>query len=174
MADVHDAGGVAQRQLRGRRLIQTLLTQRRVTCLAAAPAAAKDALNPLASPPNAGGGWEGGLLLPIERLPLFQAVFPAATFTPLSAVPAAHQKEWSREAAMIEIVRGRLEGLGPTTAAEIAASLDVGVTDIDSALLALEAEGSAMRGKFTSEAGNRLQATGYGQNLDAESSGLSP
>ncbi len=156
-------------------LIQTLITQRRVVALAAASATAiNNAPSPSPFLGNAGEGWEGGVLLPVERLPLFKAVFPDATFTPSSSVPTAYQKEWSREAAMIEIVRGRLEGVGPTTAVEMATSLSVGVADIDAALLALEAEGSAMRGRFTSEPGDRQQATGDGQNPDSESFGLSP
>ncbi len=51
--------------------------------------------------------------------------------------------------AMVEIVRGRLEGLGPVTAASIAGSLGVPAGSIDIALAALEAEGFAMRGRYT-------------------------
>jgi ATP-dependent helicase Lhr and Lhr-like helicase len=51
-----------------------------------------------------------------------------------------------------EIVRGRLQALGPTTAAAMAASLAVEPSAVDAALLTLEAEGVAMRGRFTSEA----------------------
>ena len=53
------------------------------------------------------------------------------------------------EAALVEIVRGRLEGLGPVTAASIANSLGSAVGDIDIALAALQAEGFAMRGRYT-------------------------
>jgi ATP-dependent Lhr-like helicase len=56
------------------------------------------------------------------------------------------------EESLVEIVRGRLEGLGPVTAASIAASLDAPVSSIDIALAALEAEGFAMRGRFTADA----------------------
>ena len=51
--------------------------------------------------------------------------------------------------SMVEIVRGRLEGLGPVTAARIADSLGVSAGSIDIALAALEAEGFAMRGRYT-------------------------
>ena len=84
-----------------------------------------------------------------ERLPLFEALFPAARCEPVVTTPAAHREEWSAESALIEIVRGRLEGSGPTTAAAIAASLGVPVARIDAALAALQAEGFAMRGAFT-------------------------
>ena len=49
-------------------------------------------------------------------------------------------------------MRGRLEGLGPTTAAALAASLGLPVARIDAALATLQAEGFAMRGAFTAAA----------------------
>ncbi len=52
------------------------------------------------------------------------------------------------DAALVEIVRGRLEGLGPIRASEIAESLALPAFRIDIALAALEAEGFAMRGRF--------------------------
>ena len=63
------------------------------------------------------------------------------------------ERQWTREQALVELVRGRLEGLGPVTAAAVAHSLAVPQSDIDIALIALEGEGFAMRGKFTTNAG---------------------
>jgi ATP-dependent Lhr-like helicase len=57
----------------------------------------------------------------------------------------------SLDDSLVEIVRGRLEGLGPVTAARIADSLGLNAAQIDVALIALEAEGFAMRGQFTAE-----------------------
>ena len=48
----------------------------------------------------------------------------------LAAIPAAYAKSWSKEDAFVAIVRGRLEGLGPVTAAQIADTLGAGVSDI--------------------------------------------
>jgi ATP-dependent Lhr-like helicase len=90
-----------------------------------------------------------GFFVTAERLPEFGAVHPAAVLTPSVEAPAGYAKTWSRDDALVEIVRGRLEGLGPTTAAELAGSIAVPVADIDRALLALEAEGFVMRGSFT-------------------------
>ena len=74
----------------------------------------------------------------------------ARTQQPPVQVPAQYaQRAWTREEALVELVRGRLEGLGPTTAAALAESLGVPHSDIDIALLALEGEGFAMRGSFT-------------------------
>jgi ATP-dependent Lhr-like helicase len=58
----------------------------------------------------------------------------------------------SLEDSLVDIVRGRLEGLGPVTAAQVAASLSVSEPSVNGALVALEAEGFAMRGQFTGAA----------------------
>jgi ATP-dependent Lhr-like helicase len=57
--------------------------------------------------------------------------------------------EAAAPAALVEIVRGRLEGLGPVTAQSIADSLRWDVAGIELALVALQTEGFAMRGQFT-------------------------
>jgi ATP-dependent Lhr-like helicase len=85
-----------------------------------------------------------------ERLPQFAALLPAATRTPQIAAPAADaDHDWSRDAAFTEILRGRLEGLGPVTQNALAAPLGLEPDDIASAITALEVEGFAMRGRFT-------------------------
>ncbi|MFL5404074.1 MAG: DEAD/DEAH box helicase [Gemmatimonadales bacterium] len=57
----------------------------------------------------------------------------------------------SREDAIRELLRGRLGISGPTTAAQLAASLNLLVSDADIALAALEGEGVILRGHFTAE-----------------------
>ncbi len=57
----------------------------------------------------------------------------------------------SLDESVIDIVRGRLEGSGPITAAQIAESLGLTQARINAALLALESEGFAMRGHFTGD-----------------------
>jgi ATP-dependent Lhr-like helicase len=90
----------------------------------------------------------GTLYLATERQAMFSAALPEGAFDPVLPIPSTHQRAWSQEDALIAIVRGRLEGLGPTTAAAIAQSCGLSIRDVDAALLALEAEGSAMRGNF--------------------------
>jgi ATP-dependent Lhr-like helicase len=68
-----------------------------------------------------------------ERQGLFAALNDAAT----------------RAAALVEIARGRLEGSGPISAPAIAAALGLDGAEIDRALLALQAEGFAIRGRFS-------------------------
>jgi ATP-dependent Lhr-like helicase len=85
-----------------------------------------------------------------ERLPQFQALWPGATADPAIAAPAAYaDRVWSRDEALVEILRGRLEGLGPVTEAALAAPFGFEPKDISAALIALETEGFAMRGRFT-------------------------
>jgi ATP-dependent Lhr-like helicase len=157
-----------QRQPGWPELLDTLAKQRRVTCLAPLKSAASpDAagLEPPARPEDLGASAsaekapapacdapasiEPSLWVTAERLPLLRAVFPHATLRPPVEVPATYAKDWARDDALVEMVRGRLEGLGPTTSAAIAASLGLPVSSIDVALAALQAEGFAMRGQFT-------------------------
>lgn len=92
------------------------------------------------------------LWVPAERIPLLRGVFPNAQLHPTIEAPEAYNKPWDKDAAVIEIVRGRLEGLGPVTAAAIASSLNLPQSDIAIALAALQAEGFAMRGQFSMNA----------------------
>ena len=85
-----------------------------------------------------------------ERIPQFQSIYPDARFDPPTVVPEEFTRiAWTREAALAEIVRGRLTGLGPVTVPALAASLSLPPSDIDLALIALETEGYVMRGHFT-------------------------
>ncbi|WP_049622258.1 DEAD/DEAH box helicase, partial [Frateuria defendens] len=94
-----------------------------------------------------------GLWIAAERLPLWQAVHPGAALHPAIAAPAEYAAQgWTREDALLELVRGRLGGLGPITAAQLAAALSVGVDEVEPALLRLQSEGYVMQGRFTPDA----------------------
>jgi ATP-dependent Lhr-like helicase len=84
-----------------------------------------------------------------ERWPLIRAVWPDAQASPEVSVPSGVRQDWPREEALVYLVRGRIECLGPTTAAALAHSLGLDVSDVDSALLALENQGLVLRGRFT-------------------------
>jgi len=94
-------------------------------------------------------GAGAGVWVTAERLPLFAALFPAARPEPAVTTPAGRAQSVSSEAALVEAARGRLEGLGPTTAAALAAELAMPTSRVETALAALQAEGFAMRGAFT-------------------------
>jgi len=85
-----------------------------------------------------------------ERLPQFRAIWPAARLEPAIAAPnSAAERDWSREEALVEIVRGRLEGLGPVTQEALSASLGLSAGEIAIALAALQSQGFALCGRFT-------------------------
>ena len=84
-----------------------------------------------------------------ERLPQFRAVWPEASTDPVVAPPAAYARSWSEEQALVEIVRGRLEGLGPVTQAALADGLGLEESRVAATLAVVETEGFAMRGRFS-------------------------
>jgi ATP-dependent helicase Lhr and Lhr-like helicase len=93
------------------------------------------------------------LWIAAERVAQFRTLWPSATVEPAVAPPAAHSREeWTPDEALREIVRGRLEGQGPLTQAALARALTVSSADIACALAALEAEGFALRGRFSAGA----------------------
>ena len=95
---------------------------------------------------------EAMLWITAERLPLWQAVFPDARTQPALVAPASYAPSWSAEEALREMARGRLLGLGPTSAAALAAPLGICAGRMGAALAALQAEGSVMHGRFTADA----------------------
>jgi ATP-dependent Lhr-like helicase len=64
-------------------------------------------------------------------------------------VCAAERLPELQEAVPKEILRDRLQGSGPVTPEALGAPLGLAVSEIEPVLLALEAEGSVMRGRFT-------------------------
>ena len=84
-----------------------------------------------------------------ERLPLVQTVYGYVETEPQLVPPESEsRKTWERPDAVRELVRGRMEIAGPMTARALAELLDLPLKDIDTALLALEAEGFVLRRKF--------------------------
>ena len=91
----------------------------------------------------------GSLWIPAERLNPFRAIWPKARLEPEIAAPADEaERSWTREHALAEILRGRLEGLGPVTESTLAAPLGLKPGAAASALAALEADGAVMKGRY--------------------------
>ncbi|MGR9087175.1 MAG: DNA glycosylase AlkZ-like family protein [Gammaproteobacteria bacterium] len=83
-----------------------------------------------------------------ERLRELQIVLRDATLYPeITAVGSPD--DMSPEAALQELIRNRLEGLGPVTAEQLAQSLTVPVPMVEQALLALEQAGTVLQGRFS-------------------------
>ena len=84
-----------------------------------------------------------------EGLPMVQTIYPNARVEPELTVPdSVRGKTWERANAIREMVRGRMEVCGPITVGELSDILILPASEIDAALLALEAEGFVLRGKF--------------------------
>jgi len=85
-----------------------------------------------------------------ERLPQLRMVYPSASLEPPIVAPESYaQTEWSFETALVEILRGRLEGIGPATVASLVSSSGLTKAEIELGLLKLEAEGFVIRGQFS-------------------------
>src|SRR5207302_9524906 len=80
------------------------------------------------------------LWIAAERLPDFQALWPELKTREDIALTLPAEPRASDE-ALVEIIRGRLEGLGPVTASELARPLGAEGNTIATALAALETEG---------------------------------
>jgi ATP-dependent Lhr-like helicase len=89
----------------------------------------------------------GTLYVAAERLPELLTIHPS--IEPAITAPPSRRKPWTREAAILELIRGRMTLLGPTTAHALATSLDVDTSEADAALIALESEGVVLRGTFS-------------------------
>jgi ATP-dependent Lhr-like helicase len=108
-----------------------------------------------------------------ERLPMVQAVYPATTVEPEITPPETELKRtWDRQDAIRELMRGRMEVSGPITASTLEQFFHLSPTEIEAGLLALEAEGFILRGRFRTDVpeiewcDRRLLARIHRQTLD--------
>ncbi|WP_372528612.1 DEAD/DEAH box helicase [Piscinibacter sp.] len=90
------------------------------------------------------------LYVAAERLHEFQAVFPGADLSP--PIEAVSKDLPTPDDALREILRGRLDLLGPATASALGAPLGLAAGAVLAGLVQLEAEGAVMRGAFTAAA----------------------
>ncbi len=88
------------------------------------------------------------LWIATERLPHFLALWPALQSHP-EMPPVIEFQQSSGGESLVEILRGRLEGLGPVTEAELGRPLGAASHELAAALGALESEGFTLRGRFT-------------------------
>ena len=87
----------------------------------------------------------GTVWIAAERLPEFQALWPRSQTEPPIAAPSTKAaRVWTRNEALVEILRSRLEGEGPITEEALSILLGVEGGDLKIALAALETEGFAM------------------------------
>jgi ATP-dependent Lhr-like helicase len=105
------------------------------------------------------------ILVAVERLPeVTRIVGPgfstaaaiAKGATPsgmLDLVPASRRRDWTRDDALVEVLRGRMTLLGPVTAGELGQPLGLDEAQVVPALETLESQGVVLRGTFRQ--GNR-------------------
>ncbi|MFA8408088.1 Lhr family helicase [Burkholderia pseudomallei] len=91
-----------------------------------------------------------GLWIAAERVACMRALYGAdVALDPPLAPPPGFDAPWEPEAALVDVIRARLTGFGPVTAAALAAPLALPAASVAIALAALEREGYVMRGRFT-------------------------
>jgi ATP-dependent Lhr-like helicase len=82
----------------------------------------------------------------IERAQPFQQIFPDAEFD--TPVPD-FGKSQSKDDALLALVTGWMSHIGPTSSLELGAMLGIEASEIEKAMLRLEATGAILRGRFT-------------------------
>src|SRR5690606_20502244 len=88
-----------------------------------------------------------------ERLAWFRLLWPGIGTEPALA-PIPDPAVTDAGEALREIVRGRLEALGPVTATALAAPLGMSEEGLAAALAALQVEGFVMQGRYTGDPGD--------------------
>ena len=97
----------------------------------------------------------GRLHAAVERLPelagLAASPFGSGAFGPASVldlIPPSRRRAWTPDDALVELVRGRVSLVGPTTADELGRPLQVDGSHVLAALETLESQGVVLRGTF--------------------------
>jgi ATP-dependent helicase Lhr and Lhr-like helicase len=88
-----------------------------------------------------------GYWVAAERIKSFGQLFPGTQFE--NAITDVQKQLPSREEAVSSLVTGWLEHCGPITSRQLAVLLGLRQSNIDAALLKIEASGAVLRGKFT-------------------------
>ena len=81
-----------------------------------------------------------------DRAKSFRSVFPQAQFE--SELPEIEATPPSPDDALLAMVRGWMQHIGPTTSVQLGSTLSLPASEIDKALLRLEASGAILRGQF--------------------------
>ena len=97
-------------------------------------------------------GPAGELWCAVERRPAIEVLFPDAAIVPDLPAPVVPAEPPDEDAAAAELLRGHLDCRGPSTAADLSGATGLPENLIVRALARLEAEGFALRGRFTAAA----------------------
>jgi ATP-dependent Lhr-like helicase len=111
------------------------------------------------------------LWIAAERIPEIVAVHPDV-IPPIAPPPSRATRVWTREEAIVELLRGRLSFIGPTTAQALASSIAITERDAESALITLETEGAVLRGRFEGVAAGASPAEAAGAAASTQNQNL--
>ncbi len=91
-----------------------------------------------------------GFWVATDRIMHMKEIYPESKMTPEIQIPERLTEQLrSKENALVEIMRGRLEAVGPVRAISLAETMGIPISRIEQALIALENEGFVFRGHFT-------------------------
>ncbi|MGH7890003.1 MAG: ATP-dependent DNA helicase, partial [Thermodesulfobacteriota bacterium] len=91
-----------------------------------------------------------GFWVAVERIPHMREIFPESILIPEIKIPERLIEKLSgNDNALVEVLRGRLEILGPVRVSSLSDSLGLSETQIEEALVILENQGFIFRGNFT-------------------------
>jgi ATP-dependent Lhr-like helicase len=82
-----------------------------------------------------------------EKLSTFRVLFPSAQAE--HALPEIAGKTITYDDALLSMVQGWMQHSGPVSASQLGTSLGLSASEMEKALLRMEASGSILRGKFT-------------------------
>ena len=85
-----------------------------------------------------------------ERARSFAALFPSAAFG--QTLADVESGQGSRDDVLLTLVTGWMSHLGPATASQLGEALGLAASDIEKALLRMEASGTVLRGSFSGTA----------------------
>jgi len=88
-----------------------------------------------------------------EKARSFRTLFPSAEFE--QSLAEVEKGTVSHDDALLTLVNGWMSHLGPATASQLGEALGLAASDIEKALLRMEASGTVLRGNFTGGAGTR-------------------
>ena len=83
-----------------------------------------------------------------ERAPGFRTLFPDAE---MPAMPEIQSNPSSRDDVLLSMLSGWMSHVGPIAASRLGSTLGLPASDVEKALLRMEASGTVLRGKFTDE-----------------------
>jgi len=82
-----------------------------------------------------------------ERARSFSTLFPGAVWQP--ALADVESGDRSRDDALLTLVTGWMSHLGPATASQLGSRVGLAASDVEKALLRMEASGTVLRGNFS-------------------------